>query len=102
MLTVTDLHNTLLDERHLGWGYACTDVLSDSIRSRLDRAIVGVANEEGLTYEELFTWSNSKEGRWLADAVYGRDANPSRATVRLRLSRKIVDELVAMEAGHVG
>ena len=97
-VTVIDLLDTLADERHLGHGYACTDVLSDSRRARLNHAVVGVANEEGLTRDELFTWSNSKHGRWLADRVYGNNAPISRATVRKELSRKIVDELVAMEA----
>jgi hypothetical protein len=96
MLTTTDLHATLDDPRHGGWGYACCSLLSDSVRDRLDRAIVAVANELGLTHAELFTWSNSKHGRWLADSL--GDSSPTRATVRLELSREIIDSLTAEEA----
>jgi hypothetical protein len=95
-LTVADLHATLADERHLGWGYACTsDITSTYKRAALDRAIVGVANEEGLTAEELFQWSNSKWGRWLTDDIIGRDGQPSRATVRRYITRAILDDLIA-------
>ena len=98
MLTVSDLHDTLAHPEHLGFGYACCHDLPPSKLDRLDRAIVGVANELGLSIAELFTWSNSKHGRWLADRVYGNDAPPTRATVRRELSREIVDGLVAEEA----
>lgn len=91
MLTVQDLHRTLNDERHLGWGYACcaTQLAGDKLE-RLDRAIVAVANELGLGYEELFAWSNSKHGRWLADNVYGCSEPPTQATVRRLLNRAAV------------
>ncbi len=81
-LTTTDLHETLADERHGGWGYACCSDLPRSKREPLDRAIIGVANEMNLDRERLFHWSNSKYGRWLYDAVYGNDKPPTRATVR--------------------
>jgi hypothetical protein len=98
-LTVADLYETLNDERHLGWGYATLDVLGDSKRDRVDRAIVAVANDLGLTYEELFNWSNSKHGRWLADRVYGNDAPATQATVRKELTREIITQLM-VETGH--
>jgi len=94
MLTVADLHATLADERHLGWGYACTSDLPQGKRDALDRAIVGVANEEGLTAEELFDWSNSKWGRWLTDDLMGRNGRPTRANVRRYLTRAIITDLI--------
>lgn len=95
MLTVTDLHDTLAHEEHLGWGYACLDVLSPSRRERIDRAIVAVANDLGLTTDELLMWSNSKHGRWLADRVHGNDASPNRATVRKELNADVIAALHA-------
>lgn len=95
MLTITDLHETLAHEDHLGWGYACLDVLSDSKRKRIDRAIVAVANELSLTTDQLFMWSNSKHGRWLADRVYGNDAPINRATVRTELNERVIADLEA-------
>lgn len=96
-LTVEDLHRTLEDERHLGYGYATVGLIieSESRRNRLDRAIVAVANELELSYEQLFDWSNSKYGRWLADGVYGRDESPSRATVRSHYLNADVLEVLA-------
>lgn len=93
-LTVEDLHATLEDEDHLGFGYACChdDLPAGKLR-RLDAAIVAVANEEHLSHEDLFKWSNSKYGRWLADAVHGRDATPTRETVRQLLSAAICADL---------
>lgn len=96
-LTVADLHATLEHEDHLGWGYACCTDLSDSVRTRLDKAIVAVANAEGLTADDLLTWSNSKHGRWLYDLVYGNDYSPTQATVRHHLTREIVNDLKLME-----
>lgn len=96
-LTTDDLERTLADDRHLGFGYACTlDIASSSKRVSLDRAIVAVANELGLDYEQLFDWSNSKYGRWLADAVVGRGAKPNRETVRYFLNE---DALAVLAEG---
>lgn len=86
MLTVADLHATLEDERHLGWGYACTRDLGESVVARLDRNVVHVANELGLDYERLFHWANSKYGRWLTDGLWGRAERPTRETVRVYLN----------------
>lgn len=78
-LTTDDLDAALNDEDHLGWGYSgASSYLSDSKRERLDRAVVAVANELGLSKRELFHWTNSKYGRWLTDTV----ESPSKASVR--------------------
>lgn len=89
-LTVEDLHATLLDDRHLGFGYSYCEHLSPGTRERVDRAVVAVANELGLDRETLFHWSNSKYGRWLYDAVYGRSEPPTRTTVRELLNPEAV------------
>lgn len=64
-LTTADVERTLLDDRHLGFGYASSLHLPHALRARLDASVVAVANELGLDYEQLFAWSNSKYGRWL-------------------------------------
>lgn len=66
-LTVADLVAALNDERHLGWGYATREYLSESRRERLDRAVLAVANSLGLSAEDLFHWTNAKFGRHLVD-----------------------------------
>jgi hypothetical protein len=91
-LTIEDLHQTLCDDRHLGYGYACcTDIESTSKRLRLDKSIVAVANELGLDYETLFHWSNSKNGRYLADGILGCNESPSRENVRHYLNPTAVE-----------
>lgn len=82
VLTTDDLDACLADDDHLGWGYAIASDLSNSKRERLDRAVVAVANELGLSKRDLFHWTNSKYGRWLVDGIYGRDESPSKASVR--------------------
>ena len=91
MLTLTDLHQTLADDRHLGWGYACCQDLGATTLARLDKAIIAVANEMSLDYEDLFHWSNSKHGRWLFDSVYGNSNPPTRATVRILLNPQTIE-----------
>lgn len=81
-LTIADLDASLARDDHLGWGYATARSLDVVRRELLDRAIVDVANELGLDADGLFLWANSKNGRWLVDAVYGRDALPDADTVR--------------------
>ena len=98
-LTIADLHATLEHEDHLGWGYSLITDLPDSTRSRVDKAIVAVANEAKLTTDELLVWSNSKHGRWLYDRIYGNGAAATQATVRLELSRDIIDSLKAEIGG---
>jgi hypothetical protein len=93
MLTVQDLHETLEDPRHGGWGYACVArTFTANKCAAIDKAIVAVANKEGLTKEELFVWSDSKFGRWLRDeAEETRDI--TQKFVRKHLNRSIVDRL---------
>lgn len=85
-LTVEDLLNTVADDRHLGWGFACVTGygLNDEEFGRTMRNVVAVANELGLDYEDLFMWSNSKNGRWLSDQMDRRA--PSKRLVRMFLN----------------
>lgn len=66
-LTIEDLHATLENPDHLGWGYACCEDLSERLRHNVDVVIVRLANEQGWRQSDLFHWSNSKHGRWLSD-----------------------------------
>ena len=78
-LTPVDLVAVVADERHNGWGYATASYLSPTKRGRLDSAVVAVANELGLTYEDLLVWADSKYGRWLVDHA---SSTINRAVVR--------------------
>lgn len=92
MLTTTDLHDALDDERHNGWGYACSRWIErDAQRNLLDRNVVAVANELGLSREGLFQWADSKYGRHLCDDVNGRA--PTRARVRVYLNAAAIATL---------
>jgi hypothetical protein len=99
VLTVADLRRTLEDERHHGAGFTDCDVLDKRRYAQVERKVVEVANELGLSYDLLFHWSNSKYGRWLADAVYGRGEDVDTA-VRGHLNREAMvwaTEGVALE-----
>lgn len=96
-LTAADVAATLDDPRHLGYGYNETRKhgMPTAKMAALDRAVAAVANELGLTAEALFHWSNSKHGRWLDDAIDGREEGPSLDTVRKHLNRRAVQEAMA-------
>ena len=70
------------DDRFLGWGYLgdrgrfledtdpeSTIGLDPIIEA--DDAILEVTRDMGWTYDDLFTWANSKDGRWFADMAFG-------------------------------
>lgn len=74
------------DERHLGWGYigerrrelewtADPDVQPIAVRharvAQADATITAHAEARSWSDEDLFTWANSKNGRWFADCVFG-------------------------------
>lgn len=77
-LTVQDLADMVNDDEWLGWGYLGErnsmingNVTQRKLAERTDRAVVQFANVHGWTRDELFTWANSKPGRWLGDVVFG-------------------------------
>lgn len=41
-----------------------------------DERILQIAAERGWSYDQLFAWANSKNGRWLADIVLGDPNRP--------------------------
>lgn len=97
-ITTENIGQALADERHLGFGYACTrDISSASKKAQLDNAVAGVANELGLDAETFFHWTNSKLGRWLADGVLGRGEPPTKETVRKYLNPEAVAEALDFE-----
>jgi len=75
VLNIDHLAAALEDDRHLGFGYATSRHLPHGYRTRLNNAVIAVANEIGLTEEELFDWSNSKTGRHLVDVCSGGSIN---------------------------
>lgn len=92
-LTVNDLVAALAREDHHGWGYSTRRYLDDKRQRELDAAVVEVANELMINYDALFEWSDSKWGRWLVDAVHGRDEPATVETVRGCLSKATLKDL---------
>jgi hypothetical protein len=91
-LSLEDLDATLEDERHNGWGYATKSGSLDlRPEAQLDCAVIDVANELGLSYDDLFIWTDSKYGRWLVDTVAGQ--TPTKTTVRKYLNQEAIDQL---------
>ena len=88
-LVLDDLEAALEDDRHHGWGYATKTSLGAGIQAKLDCAVIDVANELGLDYEELFMWTNSKYGRWLIDSL----GSPTKVLVREQLNQDAIDHL---------
>jgi len=87
-LTAADFDRMMSDDRWLGYGYL------GERRNRLeegdstvaaDALAVAAANELGLTYDEVFHWANSKDGRWFGDCMFG--ANGSHAEKYLPAQR---------------
>lgn len=90
MITTADLDQMANDDRWLGYGYlgerrnrreyAATELtgymqdLELERAARMDADVVEEANTEGLSYDELFTWANSKAGRWFSDCYGSRHA----------------------------
>lgn len=68
-LTVDNLMDTLVDERHLGFGFAGIRSFAFSRQMQAAEAVVKVANDLRWDAEALFIWSNSKDARFFTDAV---------------------------------
>lgn len=82
MNTETQTHTTdtldamANDDRWLGFGYLgerrnAAEETPETV-ALVDAHVLEVANAAGLTYEELFTWANSKDGRWFGDMTFGQ------------------------------
>ena len=71
MLTTDDLDRALNDDRHFGWGYRTRGYFTRTFQAMVDAEVIRAANEHGWDYEDLFAWTNSKDGRWLVDVLSG-------------------------------
>jgi len=64
------------DDRWLGFGYL-GERLNAADRPELiaqaDEFVIEQASSRGWSDEDLFTWANSKNGRWFGDYVFGGD-----------------------------
>lgn len=70
------------DDRFLGWGYLGDrgrflrdpdpgSAITLDLIVEADEAILEVVRDMGWTYDDLFAWANSKDGRWFADMAFG-------------------------------
>jgi hypothetical protein len=82
MLTTEVLDQMASDDRWLGYGYLgarrnaldTSDpeaVVDPALVVEADRRVVESANEQHMTYEQLFRWANNKTGRWYGDTMFG-------------------------------
>ncbi len=58
------------DDRWLGFGYLGSRQYADDAEVALADAFVFDVTADW-TDDELFTWANSKDGRWFADILFG-------------------------------
>jgi hypothetical protein len=84
-LTAADIEAMYNNENWLGFGYlgerrnllTTDDSEAAPLRERqllveaTDQRLLDHANDNGWTCDELFTWANSKLGRWFGDAMFG-------------------------------
>lgn len=88
MLTTQNLEAMYTDERWLGFGYlgerrtalsmgedpeGLTKEAAADLVAKADAMVLAHANRYSFTAEELFTWANSKDGRWYADCWFGNN-----------------------------
>ena len=74
MLTTADLDNMYRNDEWEGFGYLGerrNQVAEGRSVEEADARVLADANVHGLTAEELFTWANSKNGRWFGDCMFG-------------------------------
>jgi hypothetical protein len=75
-LTITDLDRMANDDRWLGFGYlgerghAANE--SPETAALVDAHVIEIANGLGMSYDDLFQWANSKDGRWYGDMTFGQ------------------------------
>jgi hypothetical protein len=80
-LTAQDLEAGYVNDEWLGYGYLggrrsfYGEPGSSEAIALADQAVLAAANAKGWTPQELFTWANSKLGRWYADETLGSPAN---------------------------
>jgi hypothetical protein len=97
-LNTGDIYNALRDPRHNQHGYAITVDLPNSISAESDDLVIQVANEMGLTYEDLFMFLDSKPARWLREDLENKipvNKSETEVIVRKYLNAREIEELRA-------
>lgn len=80
-LTTADLDRMTEHEDWHGFGYIGERTRSDAPATKIaaaDMDVLDAANQLGMTYEQLFEWANSKNGRWYADCAFGSGRHSAR------------------------
>lgn len=73
-LTSATLDALTEHDEWLGFGYLGERQLDRRTPAEVaaaDAVVLDHANRRGLTVEQLFTWANSKDGRWFGDCMFG-------------------------------
>lgn len=82
MLTPEVFDQMARDDRWLGHGYlgarrnarATSDldaIVDPALIVEADDIAIEAANNQGMSYDTLFEWANSKVGRWFGDTIFG-------------------------------
>lgn len=74
MLTTADFDRMTTDERWGGYGYLGERGIQQREgrdTTEADARALAAANAEGMTYEALLEWADSKLGRWYGDCMFG-------------------------------
>lgn len=80
MFTSADFDRMTRNDAWLGFGYlgerrnyaeGHADEVGRAVLATADNEALEVANNLGLTEEELFYWANPKNGRWFGDCMFG-------------------------------
>ena len=83
-LTIQDLDLMTREDEWGGYGYLgernnIREAVADGERKAsdidrlhaVDQMVIASANAKGMTYEQLFAWANSRDGRHFADRMVG-------------------------------
>lgn len=72
--TSADFDKMMNDDRWEGFGYLGerrNAMANGKPVAAADAKVLEDASAQGLTYEDLFAWANSKAGRWYGDCMFG-------------------------------
>jgi hypothetical protein len=79
LIKASDLERATRDDRWLGFGYlgerrntlARQTPDAALLVEAVDQRVADWANSHGWTYDDLFSWANSRTGRYFGDVVFG-------------------------------
>ena len=95
-LTTDDMRHLMEDEPGMGgYGYMHSREFPLFVHLRLDEAVVDAANALGLDYQDLKLWADSKNGRWLCDAVQELERLVDFANVERVVSKHLSSGIMA-------